>query len=79
MLAEPLEDAVDYIYKARNTSVGGWRYRPGQVGDTSVMGWLVMALTSCEKAGIEPRADILAYEETYEGKRADLKVTVPAE
>ena len=53
MLAEPLEDAVDYIYKARNTSVGGWRYRPGQVGDTSVMGWLVMALKSCEKAGIE--------------------------
>jgi hypothetical protein len=41
--------------------------------------WPELYRAACEKAGIEPRADILAYEETYEGKRADLKVTVPAE
>lgn len=32
---------------------GGWRYRPGQFGDTSVLGWQVMALISAKRAGID--------------------------
>ena len=31
---------------------GGWRYRPGDAGDTSVVGWQVMALKSAQMAGL---------------------------
>ena len=48
-----VEAAVRFIYEARGLSVGGWRYRPGQAGDTSVMGWQIMALTSARRAGID--------------------------
>jgi hypothetical protein len=52
-LEGPVKAAVDFIYRARNTSVGGWRYRPGQMGDTSVLGWQIMALTSAKRARID--------------------------
>ncbi len=52
-LAGLVERAVDYIHRARNRDVGGWRYDPGQAGDTSVLGWQVMALKSAKMAGIE--------------------------
>lgn len=41
--------------------------------------WPELYGAACENAGIEPRGDILAFHETYEGKRADLKATVPME
>jgi hypothetical protein len=44
--------AAEFIDDARNTRVGGWRYSPGQEGDTSVLGWQVMALISARRAGI---------------------------
>ena len=43
-------DAIKFIEKAQNRVDGGWRYRPGEEGDTSVVGWQVMALQSA-KAG----------------------------
>ncbi len=52
-LVEPVESAARFIYAARNTSVGGWRYAPGQVGDTSVLGWQMMALTSARRCGLD--------------------------
>lgn len=51
-LRQPVIDAVDFICRARNTEIGGWRYEPGQMGDTSVLGWIVMALVSAKSAGI---------------------------
>jgi hypothetical protein len=45
--------AVHFSIAAQNTSVGGWRYRPGDAGDTSQLGWQIMALTSAQRAGIE--------------------------
>jgi hypothetical protein len=51
-LRDPLERAVMFIVASRNRAIGGWRYAPGQVGDTSVLGWQIMALKAARQAGI---------------------------
>ncbi|MBK8979247.1 MAG: HEAT repeat domain-containing protein [Planctomycetes bacterium] len=45
--------AVDYIAFAQNPTDGGWRYDARQAGDSSVTGWVVMALNSAWKAGMD--------------------------
>ncbi len=50
-LREPAQRAVDFIVQAQH-SQGGWRYMPGQAGDTSVTGWQLMALRSAQVAGL---------------------------
>ena len=45
--------AVDFIAAAQNRQTGGWRYHPGEEGDTSVMGWQIMALKSARLAGLK--------------------------
>jgi hypothetical protein len=45
----PAQKAVDFIIKAQHEG-GGWRYQPGQAGDTSVLGWQLMALYSARAA-----------------------------
>ncbi|MBT6846247.1 MAG: terpene cyclase/mutase family protein, partial [Planctomycetaceae bacterium] len=50
-LRTPAQEAVNFIVKAQH-SEGGWRYKPGQPGDTSVLGWQVMALQSAHAAGL---------------------------
>ena len=37
---------------AQNSTTGGWRYHPGEEGDTSVLGWQLTALKSAEQAGL---------------------------
>jgi hypothetical protein len=37
--------AIDFIVRAQHEA-GGWRYHPGDEGDTSVVGWQLMALQS---------------------------------
>ncbi len=44
-LREPAERSLNYIVKAQHPA-GGWRYEPGMAGDTSVVGWQLMALRS---------------------------------
>ena len=44
--------ALDFIVHAQHQA-GGWRYVPGQPGDTTVTGWQVMALKSGQLAGFE--------------------------
>jgi len=51
-LGEAVARSVRFIYRARNRNDGGWRYDPGQAGDTSVLGWQVMALKSASMTGI---------------------------
>ena len=45
-LLDPVRRAAYFIDRARNRRSGGWRYDPGQAGDTSVLGWQVMAIKS---------------------------------
>ncbi len=51
-LREPVRRAVQYTINAQNTTSGGWRYLPGDPGDTSLHGWQLMMLKSAELAGI---------------------------
>jgi hypothetical protein len=51
-LRRPAQMAVNFIVKAQH-SAGGWRYAPGQAGDTSVVGWQVMALKSAQMSGLD--------------------------
>ncbi len=44
-LAIPAQASVNFIVYAQARD-GGWRYKPHQLGDTSVVGWQVMALKS---------------------------------
>ena len=55
-LAEPAQRAVDFIVRAQHRR-GGWRYEPGQAGDTSVVGWQLMALRSAQMAYLKVPAD----------------------
>ncbi len=48
----PASRAVRFIELAQNESTGGWRYFPKDPGDTSVVGWQVMALKSAQMAGL---------------------------
>lgn len=51
-LREPLRRALEYTIAAQSPATGGWRYWPGDPGDTSQLGWQFMALKSAELAGI---------------------------
>jgi len=52
-LRPAVERAVDFSVAAQDRVGGGWRYQPGDIGDTSQLGWQVMALRSAELGGME--------------------------
>jgi hypothetical protein len=52
-LAPIARAATAYSLQIQNGNTGGWRYRPGDAGDTSQLGWQVMALKSAQLAGID--------------------------
>ena len=52
LLNEPVQRAAAFSVAAQHPTAGGWRYQPGDVGDTSQMGWQLMALKSAELAGV---------------------------
>ncbi len=63
-LREPAQRALDFIMDTQDPEHGGWRYYSRQElrqTDTSVTGWMMMALKSGQLAGLETR------EETFDG------------
>ncbi len=57
-LKEPAQRAIDFIVASQHREFGGWRYSavPGVEGydsDTSVSGWMMMALRSAELAKLD--------------------------
>jgi len=79
LLRRPVEKALAFIYKAQNPNPSGtgklaWRYtvQPGD-NDTSVTGWVVMALKSARSAGLD------VPQSAFEGARVWLdQMTDPA-
>lgn len=49
-LRGPAQRAIDFIVNAQDPKTGGWRYKPRDNADTSVVGWQVMALKSGQMA-----------------------------
>ena len=52
-LAMPAQLALNYIMAAQDPVGGGWRYGPKQPGDTSAVGWQLMALKSGHMAYLQ--------------------------
>lgn len=57
-----VERAIRYTIAAQHDGTGGWRYQPGDQGDTSQLGWQILALRSAQLAGINvpPRTKLNA-------------------
>jgi len=52
-LKAPAQKAIDFIVSAQDPASGGWRYTPRSGGDTSVVGWQLMAIKSGQMAGLK--------------------------
>lgn len=63
-LRVPAHSAIQFIERAQHRG-GGWRYKPGQRGDTSVLGWQMMAIQSARAAGIPVRREVLQRVDHY--------------
>ena len=52
-LRQPVERATGFLIRARARDGMSWRYTPGEpFGDTSILGWAVMALKSAKLVGV---------------------------
>ncbi len=58
------QQAVDFICWAQHPQ-GGWRYVPGQPGDTTVFGWQIMALKSARLANLEVPSPVIELAMRY--------------
>lgn len=52
-LREPAQKALDFIVETQHPTRGGWRYSPRVGSDTSVTGWMMMALKSGDLASLD--------------------------
>jgi hypothetical protein len=64
LLKHSAQEAVDFIVRAQHPA-GGWRYRPREAGDTSVVGWQVMALKSAQMANLKVPPRTMKCAEDY--------------
>lgn len=75
-LREPCQKALDYIVASQSRELGGWRYTPQVSSDTSVSGWMLMALKSGELAGLsvpqETYAAVVRWLDRAQGEQPHL-------
>ncbi|MFI5456009.1 MAG: prenyltransferase/squalene oxidase repeat-containing protein [Isosphaerales bacterium] len=72
-LKRPATRAIQFIINSQDPVGGGWRYSPGQLGDTSVFGWQMFALRSAHLAGIKIPTKILKACSRYLDQAGDQK------
>ncbi len=53
------QSAIRFIENAQHPQDGGWRYNPGDAGDTSVVGWQMMALRSGYVGSLDVSPNVL--------------------
>lgn len=75
----PAQKAVDYLV-AMQSPLGGWRYDPAVDADTSVTGWVVLALQSAQSSGLQVPSKVfdrinryLDLVSSYDGSRYGYK------
>ena len=57
--------AIQFIVQAQDSTDGGWRYNPGDRGDTSVFGWAMLALRAGHLAHIEVPKEVFLGATNY--------------
>ncbi len=71
-LRKPAELAVSFCVESQDPDLGGWRYSPKTDSDTSVTGWMVMALQTAKMAGLDvPRTTLEKVDEYLNGATSD--------
>ncbi len=58
-LRDAAQAGLNYLRFAQNASTGGWHYAPNGLGDTSVVGWQMMALKSGAMSGFTVDIDVV--------------------
>lgn len=58
-LVEAAQSGINFLDYAQNPTTGGWHYSPKGLGDTSVVGWQMMALKSAAMSGLTIDLDVV--------------------
>ena len=64
-LREAAQGGLDFIAYAQDNHTGGWRYNPGEPGDTTVTGWMLMALKSGQMARLSVQSPAIFGAERF--------------
>lgn len=64
-LQEPAQQAIDFIVYAQDPDGGGWRYDVQAGGDTSVVGWQVIALKSAKLGALNVEQTVFDKAEDF--------------
>ena len=58
-LRDAAQAGINFLGYAQNPSTGGWHYAPQGLGDTSVVGWQMMALKSAAMSGFSVDLEVV--------------------
>jgi hypothetical protein len=71
-LLAPAQLSLNFIVYAQDPVGGGWRYNPKQAGDTSAVGWQLMALKSGHMAYLQvPKGTVLGAMKFLDSVQSD--------
>ncbi len=59
------QGGLDYIAYVQDHNGGGWRYNPGEPGDTTVTGWMIVAMKSGQMARLDVHSPALQGAEKF--------------